>query len=420
MDILLQIAVFCGVGMIVYALYGVFASGGKNQATRRKAAEPPMPARSEKISRLEAEVNSLQAESEKLNAAYSAAQRELAASKEKEAELQQELNRRQEWVARSEEALNKVKEENLSFKNKFIAKETESQEEFTKNVNLNKEIRELNERLIALEKENQGKTDTAEAARHRLDKAAQEVKEHQRTIAEFKKKEEISEWVPKSEFNQLNEEFTELEHELEEKTEKMQYLVEELVKLKAELSGKARFEEKPAEQKAEQPPAPAESAPAVEAPPAPAVEPLPAPSEPTEKIELLPAPEEPAPAEQQPQPPAEEAVEPPKEKPVEPLPTPQFPLEKIRNIGIMAHIDAGKTTLSERILFYTGKSHKIGEVHDGGTQLDWMKQERERGITITAAAPTWFWNEHRLTWIVTPGHVDFTVEVERSLRVLDG
>lgn len=97
-----------------------------------------------------------------------------------------------------------------------------------------------------------------------------------------------------------------------------------------------------------------------------------------------------------------------------------YPIEKIRNIGIIAHIDAGKTTVSERVLFYTGKKHKIGEVHEGEAEMDWMEQERERGITITSAATTCFWRDCQLNLIDTPGHIDFTVEVQRSLRVLDG
>ena len=98
----------------------------------------------------------------------------------------------------------------------------------------------------------------------------------------------------------------------------------------------------------------------------------------------------------------------------------KYTLDKYRNIGIMAHIDAGKTTTTERVLYYTGKSHKIGEVHDGAATMDWMEQEQERGITITSAATTCFWRDHRINIIDTPGHVDFTIEVERSLKVLDG
>jgi len=417
MIILLYIVLAVAILMIVYALYGMTASSG-SQITAKPERKTIPAFKAPELSakeRLENKVGSLEVELEKIRAEYADTQKEFNAVKASESRLQEELSRRQEWVGKSEEMLNRVKDENLDLKNQFIVKEKELQEEFTKGVNLNKAIRELNEKLGVLDKEIKDKSDQIEAQKHKIEKHVNEIKTLKATITDFKKKEQISEWVPKQEFNKLNEEFTELEKELEEKEERLKIFAQEITQLRNQLSPKQELTEMPRE--------------VIEPPKQ--VEPI--------KEQLLSEPpkdeqaktEEPLVAEakvKEAQSRPEDVVQPAKipaeeikkEKKPKAKPVPRIDLKMARNIGIMAHIDAGKTTLTERILFYTGKSHKIGEVHEGLAQMDWMKQERERGITITAAATTCFWKDHRINIIDTPGHVDFTVEVERSLRVLDG
>ncbi len=434
MSIVLQVVIFLGVVMIVYALYGVFASPDASQGSpKAKKRAPAQNLQDQKISnqeikiqKLEDQISSLETKLQESGAGYAGLQKELELAKKKDAELQEELIRRQDWVAKIEDKLDKSKTESIELKDKFIAKEKELQEEFTKNVDLGRQIRELSLKLQSLEKEFKDKADEAEAQRHKLEKQAKDIKEHLSAIAEFKKKEKISEWVPKQEFNKLNEEYTELEKELETKDEKLKIFSDEIIRLKKEASGKEKIvkEEAPVEQaepvveitppeelpSATEPPQPKEEVVPQEVAQCQEAIPLEEPQEAAAEQEQVLAPEEiAAPIKE-----AEEA----KEEKIHPPPT--IELKKVRNIGIMAHIDAGKTTVSERVLFYTGRSHKIGEVHEGRATMDWMKQERERGITITAAATTCFWKGYRINLIDTPGHVDFTVEVERSLRVLDG
>ena len=411
--------------------------------------------REERISELQEQVNSLKNKLQEAQAGYSRMQNEIEAAGKNKLDAKEELIKREEWVKKSDEALAKARGENSEIKNKFSIKEKELQEEFSKNVTLNRQIQDLSDMLGSLEKENKEKAEGIEILKHKV-RAHQEeikarineVKTHASAISEMKKEKEESEWVSKKEFNKLNEEYTDLENELETKEERIKSLAEEIIRLKNELKGQEHLaieqpELKEAEQAAAQPVVePLAQLPKAESQltPEPAIaqepkaeeQPLPQPIIPEElkteqqasqvqQPEPEPEKKEPSPV---PEPIIAEQLQPKIEQP-EPQKekrhiSPKIDLQKVRNIGIMAHIDAGKTTVSERILFYTGKSYKIGEVHEGKAQMDWMKQEQERGITITAAATTCFWKDHRINLIDTPGHVDFTVEVERSLRVLDG
>ncbi|RJP29850.1 MAG: elongation factor G [Candidatus Omnitrophota bacterium] len=393
----------------------------------------------QKIINLENSLNELQFDLEKAQAERAGLEKQIEELKRSKSEAEDKLEKRQSWVDKDSQEFGKVKEQSAKLQKEFLEKEKQLQEEFAKNVNLNRDVNNLNIKIQGLENDIKNKDEQIELSRHRIDKLTNDLEGLKALSNKLQKEKEISEWVPKSEFSKLNEEYTQLENELFEKDEKIKRFSDEIVHLNDELKKvklhpkeepaaedkpadlvSQETEAKPAEEKAPLPEAKEENAGA-------ANEEVKAAEESQEKT----AAEEPVTEE------AEKAAQEPEAQEAKAAETeektakdksskeqvaalPKTELHKIRNIGIMAHIDAGKTTVSERILFYTGRSHKIGEVHEGKAQMDWMKQEQERGITITAAATTCFWKDHRISLIDTPGHVDFTVEVERSLRVLDG
>jgi len=440
----ISILMVLGIGMVIYAVFGLFSTPGGGAQLRKSDNKPNLPqdaGKEQLIQRLQKQVAALEGELNQARLGYEKEKSEFLAAGEREAKFADELKRREEWVARAEAELAKIKPENLDLKNKFIAKENELQGEFAKNVNLSREIREIKVLLEARDAEVKLKEEQVQIQKHQIEKQLKDINEHLAVIAEFKRKEKISEWIPKTEFNKLNEEYTQLEKDLESSQERLKSFAEEIAHLRHGVNQKAPPAEEIKQEKEE---APQQKEPLaetvqneIEAPKEEALEQKAA--EPLKeelpetggqkadeslKEETLEAAEEKEAEAPKDEPPVDSKIaeqaqkeEVPKTKPQA---TPRVSLEKVRNIGIMAHIDAGKTTTTERILFYTGRSYKIGEVHDGAATMDWMKQEQERGITITSAATTCFWKDHRINIIDTPGHVDFTVEVERSLRVLDG
>ena len=219
------------VGLLVYGLYPDSPGKKKSKKKDPHLNIPQEDYKEQKITKLQEESVNLQQEFDKLKSEYEQSQQDLNSARAKEALLNEEVSRHKEWVSKSDEKVKEVKEECLTAEREFAKKEKEIEEMFAKNVNLTKELRELSDKYILLGKDNKSKDDQIEASKHKIEKALKDIKEQQVMIEHFKKKEAISDWVPRTEFKKLNEEYTELEKEIEDKDDKIQKFTEEIVRL---------------------------------------------------------------------------------------------------------------------------------------------------------------------------------------------
>ena len=240
---IMLILVALGLGLVIYAVFEVFKPGKPDFPQKQKMQNLPLsaedPGKEQKIQRLQSQIAKLESQLEEAKVALVEGKSGSAVTKGKDAEFSVELKRREEWVAKAEAELAKVKAENLDLNNKFITKEKELEEEFTKNVNLSREMREIKAALEAKEMACRLKEDQVQAQKHQIESQLKNINEHLATIAEFNRKEKISEWVPKQEFNQLNAEYTKLEKDLESSQERLKSFAAEIAHLRQEQDKKS-------------------------------------------------------------------------------------------------------------------------------------------------------------------------------------